>query len=370
MPKDETLASFPSMSPARLKPGVVTGADYVALVAACKSGGYALPAVNVIGTSSVNAVLESAARNKSDVIVQLSNGGARFFAGEGCPDAGKARVLGAVSAAQHVHLLAEQYGVCVVLHTDHANRALVPWVDALIDRSVEAVQRTGKPLFSSHMLDLSEEPIEQNLSECLRVLKRLAPLGMSLEIELGVTGGEEDGVGHDHDDAADNAHLYTQPEDLLQAYQTLSGHGHFSVAASFGNVHGVYAPGNVQLRPEILKASQALASAKLGLPANPFDFVFHGGSGSEPEKIEEALGYGVFKMNIDTDTQFAFANAVGQFVGENPAAFAHQIDPVTAKPYKKLYDPRKWLRLAEQNMARRLDEAFEVLRSKNRTLAQ
>ncbi len=353
----------------RLKPGVVSGAEYRSLVAACKQGGYALPAVNVIGTSSVNAVLESAARNKADVIVQLSNGGARFYAGEGSPDAARARVLGAVSAARHVHLMAQEYGVCVVLHTDHANRALVPWVDAMIDHSVAEVAATGKPLFSSHMLDLSEEPIEQNLSECLRVLKRLEPLGMSLEIELGVTGGEEDGIGQDHDDAADNAHLYTQPEDLLLAYKTLSGHGHFSVAASFGNVHGVYAPGNVQLRPEILRASQELAISRLNLGPNPFDFVFHGGSGSEPEKIEEALGYGVFKMNIDTDTQFAFANAVGQFVGENPMAFAHQIDPTSGKPYKKLYDPRKWLRLAEKNMAARLDEAFAVLKSAGRSLA-
>ncbi|HZH29052.1 MAG TPA: class II fructose-bisphosphate aldolase [Azospirillaceae bacterium] len=352
------------------RPGVVWGDDYRRLIAACKQGGYALPAINVIGTSSVNAVLEAAARNRSDVIIQLSNGGARFFAGEGLPDSAKARVLGAVSAARHVHLLAEHYGVCVVLHTDHANRGLVPWVDALVDHSVQEFEKTGRPLFSSHMLDLSEEPLEQNLTECQRMLKRLAPLGMSLEIELGVTGGEEDGIGHDLDDHADNSHLYTQPGDVLRAYELLSPLGHFSVAASFGNVHGVYAPGNVQLRPEILRDSQALVTERFSTGRNPLDLVFHGGSGSEKEKIAQAITYGVFKMNIDTDTQFAFANPIGRFVKENPVAFEHQIDPVSGKPYKKLYDPRKWLRLGEQGMAARLDEAFRDLGAQGRSLAK
>jgi fructose-bisphosphate aldolase class II len=362
------MATAISATASALSPGVVHGDEYLALVAACKAGGYALPAVNVVGTNSVNAVLEAAAKHRSDVIIQLSNGGARFYGGEGCPDAEAARVLGAVSAARHVHLLAEHYGVCVVLHTDHANRKLIPWVDALIDQSIAHRRDSGRPLFSSHMLDLSEEPIEENLAECERVLKRLAPLGMSLEIELGVTGGEEDGIGSEHDDAADNSHLYTQPEDVLLAYERLSPLGHFSVAASFGNVHGVYSPGNVKLRPEILRASQELVAARHDLAANPLDLVFHGGSGSEKAKIAEAIRYGVFKMNIDTDTQFAFASAIGRFVGDHQEAFANQIDPATGKPYKKLYDPRKWLREGEKGMVDRLEEAFLDLGSAGRSL--
>lgn len=356
-------------TPTGLKPGVVTGADYRRLVAACQEGGYALPAVNVVGTNSVNAVLEAAAKNRSDVIVQLSNGGARFFAGEGMKDALQARILGAVSAAQHVHLLAKEYGVCVVLHTDHANKGLIPWVEGMIAHGEEFFRRTGKPLFSSHMLDLSEEPLEENLAECARVLKRLAPLGMALEIELGVTGGEEDGIGSEDLEAADNARLYTQPEDVLRAYELLSPIGTFSVAASFGNVHGVYAPGNVKLRPEILGASQELVAQRHGGGTKPLALVFHGGSGSEKEKIAQAVGFGVFKMNIDTDTQFAFAESIGRFVLENEAAFRYQIHPETGKPLKKLYDPRKWLREGETGIVRRLDEAFADLGSAGRTLA-
>lgn len=364
------MSDAATLNPAtRLKPGVVSGKDYATLVAACKAGGYALPAVNVVGSDSINAVMEAAAKNKSDVIIQLSNGGARFMAGEGCPDAAKARILGAVSAAQHVHLLAEQYGICVVLHTDHADRKLVPWVDALIDHSEEHFAKTGKPLFSSHMLDLSEEALEPNVEECVRVLKRMAPMGMSLEIELGVTGGEEDGIGHELEESADNAHLYTQPEDVLYAYEKLSPLGHFTVAASFGNVHGVYAPGNVKLRPEILKSSQALVSERHGGGDKPLNLVFHGGSGSEKEKIHEAVSYGVFKMNIDTDTQFAFAKPVGDYVKANPKAFEFQVDPETGKPYKKLYDPRKWLRAGELGIVARLEEAFADLGSKGKSIA-
>ncbi|HQC72328.1 MAG TPA: class II fructose-bisphosphate aldolase, partial [Candidatus Competibacteraceae bacterium] len=223
---------------AHLKPGVVTGKDYLTLVAAAKAGGYALPAVNVSSSSTINAVLEAAAKNQADVIIQLSNGGAQFYAGQGMKDGFQAKVLGAVAAALHVHLLAEHYGVCVVLHTDHANKALIPWVDALLDHGEAYFKQHGKPLFSSHMLDLSEESMEFNLNECARVLSRMAPLDMSLEIELGVTGGEEDGSGSELEESADNSHLYTQPEDVLQAYERLSPIGHFSVAASFGNVHG------------------------------------------------------------------------------------------------------------------------------------
>jgi len=353
-----------------LKAGVVSGEDYTQLVNGCKDGGYALAAVNCVGTNSVNAVMEAAAKNNSDVIIQFSNGGAQFYAGQAMEDAFQAKVMGAVSAAQHVHLLAEHYGICVVLHTDHANRALVPWVDALIDHSEAHFKAHGRPLYSSHMLDLSEEDIEDNLRECVRVLERMAKLDMSLEIELGITGGEEDGVGHEVDENADNSHLYTQPEDVLKAYELLSPIGHFSVAASFGNVHGVYKPGNVQLRPQILRNSQALVMESHNTDRNPLNLVFHGGSGSEKAKIAEALTYGVFKMNIDTDTQFAFSEAVGTYVEANAKAFKYQIDPEDGTPYKKQYDPRKLLRAGEQGFIARLDEAFVDLGCAGKSLAK
>lgn len=349
-----------------LKPGVVTGDDYLTLVKACKEGGYALPAVNIVGTNSLNAVLESAAKNKSDVVIQLSNGGAQFYAGKGIEDSLTAKVMGAISAALHVHMMAEHYGVCVVLHTDHANKALVPWVEAMIDYGEDFYEQHGKPLFSSHMVDLSEEEIDYNLSECARLLERMAKIDMSIEIELGCTGGEEDGVGSDE---IDNDKLYTQPEDCLKAYELLAPIGHFSLAASFGNVHGVYKPGNVELRPEILKNSQALVQSTNNLDNNPLDLVFHGGSGSEKEKIDESLTYGVFKMNIDTDTQFAFASSIGQYIEEHSKAFKHQIDPDDGTPYKKQYDPRQWLREGELGMIARLDEAFKDLKSAGKSIA-
>ncbi|WP_367160797.1 class II fructose-bisphosphate aldolase [Kozakia baliensis] len=358
-----------SSKPHSLKPGVVTGDDYLTLLDACKAGGYALPAVNVVGTDSVNAVLESAARNNSDVIIQCSNGGARFYAGEGLADQHRARVLGAAAMARHVHLLAKEYGVCVILHTDHANRKLIPWVEGLLDLSEVEVKAGRPPLFSSHMLDLSSEPLEENLSECARLLPRMEKLGISLEIELGVTGGEEDGVGHDLEDHADNAHLYTQPEDVLQAWKLLSPLGHVTIAASFGNVHGVYKPGNVQLRPEILLHSQEHVAKAIGSGPKPLSLVFHGGSGSEKDKITAAVSYGVFKMNIDTDVQFAFANGVGEYVLQHPKAFQHQIDPETDAPYKKFYDPRKWLRIGEESIVSRLDEAFTDLGAKDQSIA-
>ena len=353
-----------------ISPGVVSGADYRTLLDACRDGGYALPAVNVVGTNSVNAVLEAAARNGSDVIIQTSNGGARFFAGEGLPDAHRARVLGAASLARHVHLLAKEYGIAVILHTDHADRKLVPWLDDLISLSEDEFAATGRPLFTSHMLDLSAEPIEKNLETSAEMLKRLAPLGMGLEIELGVTGGEEDGVGHDLEEGADNAHLYTQPEDVLRAWELLAPLGTVSIAASFGNVHGVYKPGNVKLRPEILLASQQAVAAVAKTGPKPLSLVFHGGSGSEVADIEAAVSYGVFKMNIDTDVQFAFAEGVGARVFENPEAFRHQIDPTSGKPLKSLYDPRKWLRAGEKSIIQRLDEAFETLGAKGRSIAK
>lgn len=356
------------MTSEKIKPGVVTGEEYKKLVTACKNGGYALPAVNVTGSNSINAVMESAAKNNSDIIVQLSNGGAGFYAGSGFPDSSAGKIHGAIAAALHVHELAEYYGICVVLHTDHANKALIPWVEALISRSEKHFSETGKPLFSSHMLDLSEDDIDFNLSESARLLERMNKIGMSIEIELGCTGGEEDGIGSE--DNVNNPSLYTQPEDVLLAYEKLSPIGHFSVAASFGNVHGVYKPGNVQLRPDILKNSQALVQERHSTSNNPLDLVFHGGSGSEKSKITEAISYGVFKMNIDTDTQFAFAEPVGKYVEENREAFKYQIDPETEKPYKKLYDPRKWLREGEKGMVARLEEAISDLGGKNRSIAK
>lgn len=353
-----------------LKPGVVTGEDYKTLLKAAKEGGYALPAVNTVGTNSVNAVMEAAAKNKADVIIQFSNSAGQFYAGKSLEDAFEAKVIGSVSAAHHIHLMAEKYGICVVLHTDHANKGLIPWVEALVGYSEVNYKEFGKPLYSSHMLDLSAEDIDFNLSECERLLKRMAPIGMSLEIELGVTGGEEDGVGSDDDIGADNPLLYTQPEDCLRAWELLSPIGHFSLAASFGNVHGVYKPGNVKLRPEILKNSQELVQETCSTGDKPLDLVFHGGSGSDKKKISEALSYGVFKMNIDTDTQFAFAKAVGAYVEENIKAFKYQIDPEDGTPYKKLYDPRKFLRAGEEGMIERLDEAFADLGSVGKSLAQ
>ena len=351
-----------------IRAGVVFGEDYKALVRACKAGRYALPAVNVVGTNSINAVLEAAARNQSDVVIQLSHGGSLFYAGAGFPDPGLGRVAGAFSAAQHVHEMAQHYGICVILHTDHANLGMMSWVETLVGLSEESYRATGRPLFSSHMLDLSEEPLEENLRLCARMLGRIAPLGMSLEIELGVTGGEEDGVGSE--DNINNPSLYTQPEHVLRAWEVLSPMGHFSIAASFGNVHGVYKRGNVKLRPDILKNSQLLVQERFQTAENPLDLVFHGGSGSEKEQITETLDYGVFKMNIDTDTQFAFAEPVGRYVQENPRAFAHQLDPDTGVPYKKIYDPRKWLRAGEEGMIARLTEAFTDLRSAGQSVAK
>jgi fructose-bisphosphate aldolase class II len=353
-----------------LSPGVVTGERYRALVASAKEGGYALAAVNVTSTHTLNSALEAAGSTQTDIIIQLSNGGAQFYAGKGIEDGFQAKVLGGVSAARHIHLLAEQYGICVVIHTDHADKKLIPWVEALVGHGEEHHRQTGQPLFSSHMLDLSAEDIEFNLSECERLLERMAKIDMSLEIELGVTGGEEDGVGADIDSEADNSRLYTQPDDVLQAFDRLTPIGHFSVAASFGNVHGVYKPGNVKLRPEILKNSQALVKEQRSTDANPLNLVFHGGSGSEKEKIHEAVGYGVFKMNIDTDTQFAFSSPLKDYIDENGKAFQYQIDPDDGTPYKKLYDPRKWQRACEEGMGARLIEAFEDLGSKGRSIAK
>ncbi len=357
------------MGSSKLSAGVVTGADYQTLIKNCRAEGYALPAVNVTSSSTMNAAIEAASKSGADIIIQLSGGGAQFFAGQGIEDGEAAKLAGAVSAAQHAHTVAKHYGVCVALHTDHANRKLLPWVDAMITAGEEHYAATGKPLYSSHMIDLSDEPMEDNLAECLTRLERMAKIDMTLEIELGITGGEEDGVGQDLDEI-DNDRLYTQPEHVVEAHKLLSHLGHFSVAAAFGNVHGVYKPGNVQLRPEILKNAQALGTSELNAGENPFDFVFHGGSGSEEKDIKDAISYGVFKINIDTDTQFAYSKPVGTYVEENARAFKFQIDPDTDEPYKSKYDPRKWVRKAEQSMVDRLQESFEVFGAKGKSLAR
>ena len=347
-----------------VKAGVLSGDDVTRLYKYAKEQGFAIPAVNVVGSDSVNAVLEAAKTANSPVIIQFSNGGAGFYAGKAC---GNADVLGAVAGAQHVHLLAKAYGVPVILHTDHAARKLLPWIDELVKFSREYKKAHGVPLFSSHMLDLSEESLEENLSTCEKYLNELSELGISLEIELGVTGGEEDGVDNT---GVDNALLYTQPEDVARAYERLSKiSDRFSIAASFGNVHGVYKPGNVVLRPEILKNSQAYVADKFQtLTDKPVNFVFHGGSGSELKDIKDAVSYGVVKMNIDTDTQWAFWDGVRGYEAKNRAYLQGQIGNPEGedKPNKKYYDPRKFLRAGEESMVKRLLTAFEDLNCLNR----
>lgn len=345
--------------------GVLGGSEACKLYEYAKSEGFALPAVNVVGTNSVNAVLEAAKKVNSPVIIQLSNGGASFYAGKGvngASEVGKGDVLGAISAAHHVHLLAEHYGIPVILHTDHAARKLLPWIDGLIKASKDYRAKNGKSLFTSHMLDLSEESLEENVSTCKSYLKELSALDIALEIELGVTGGEEDGVDNTN---VDNARLYTQPEDVAFAYKELGEISElFSIAASFGNVHGVYKPGNVVLRPEILKNSQEhVAKVFATKSAKPVNFVFHGGSGSEISDIKNAVSYGVIKMNIDTDTQWSFWDGVRAYEAANHGYLQGQIGNPEGddKPNKKYYDPRKWLREGEISTIKRLEIAFENL---------
>ncbi len=345
-----------------VKPGVIAGKDLQEVFRIARENQFALPAVNVVGSNSVNAVMEAAQVVKAPVIIQLSNGGAAFYAGKGAKGQGQdAAVLGAISAAKHVHLLAEAYGVPVVLHTDHAAKKLLPWIDGLLDAGEKFFAETGKPLFSSHMLDLSEEPLQENIDICKTYLTRMSKMGMTLEIELGITGGEEDGVDNSN---VDNSLLYTQPEDVCLAYEELMKISpNFTIAASFGNVHGVYKPGNVQLRPEILKNSQDYITKKLGTAEKPVNFVFHGGSGSALKDIREAIGYGVIKMNIDTDTQWAFWDGIRAYEAKNHDYLQGQIgNPDGADvPNKKFYDPRKWLRTGEEAVIERLKTAFSDL---------
>ncbi len=350
-----------------VKPGVVTGQDVQKIFRIAKENNFAIPAVNVVGTNSVNAVLEAARTAKSPVIVQFSNGGAAFWAGKGLNnDNQEAAVLGGISGARHIHLVAEAYGVPVIVHTDHAAKKLLPWIDGLIDMSEKHFRKHGKPLYSSHMLDLSEEPLAENIEISKRYLERMSKLGITLEIELGVTGGEEDGIDNT---GVDNAMLYTQPEHVALAWSELSKvSDQFTIAASFGNVHGVYKPGNVKLQPKILRNSQDYIARNLKTQEKPVNFVFHGGSGSSQEEIREAISYGVIKMNIDTDTQWAYWIGIRDYYEKNRGYLQSQIgNPEGAdKPNKKKYDPRVWLREGEKTMITRLMQAFEDLNCLNR----
>ena len=349
------------MANLKLKPGVLTGNALREVFDYCKSESCALPAVNVIGSHSTNAILEAARQAKAPIIVQYSHGGAQFNAGKFLDNSKNlASIQGGVAGAHHVRVMAEAYGVPVILHTDHAAKKLLPWIDGLLDAGEKYFAQTGSPLFSSHMLDLSEEPLHENLEISAKYLARMAKMGMTLEIELGVTGGEEDGVDNS---GVDNAKLYTQPADVLAAYDALKSVGAFTVAASFGNTHGVYAPGNVKLTPKILKNSQEFIQKERGTGAMPVDFVFHGGSGSSQEEIREAVSYGVVKMNIDTDTQYAFLAPIKKYMDEKDAYLKSQLgNPEGAdKPNKKHIDPRVWMALGEKGMAARVVEAFRDL---------
>ncbi|MFA9373121.1 MAG: class II fructose-bisphosphate aldolase [Poseidonibacter sp.] len=343
-----------------VKPGVLTGSEAKKLFAYAKENKFAIPAVNVVGTDSVNAVLEAAAKVNSPIIVQFSNGGTSYYAGKGLKTE-DASILGGISGAIHVHTMAAAYGVPVILHTDHAARKLLPWIDGLLKAGKSHFAKTGRPLYTSHMLDLSEEPLEENIATCVEYFKTMSELDMMIEIELGITGGEEDGVDNSE---VDNALLYTQPEEVCYAYEELSKVSpNFTIAASFGNVHGVYKPGNVVLSPKILENSQKFIQEKHSTSAQPVDFVFHGGSGSELGEIREAIEYGVIKMNIDTDTQWATWDGVREYVAKNHDYLQGQIGNPDGedKPNKSYYDPRKWLRASQESMIARLEVAYSDL---------
>lgn len=351
----------------RFKSGVLFGQEAMDLLKHANDNNYALPAVNVIGTNSANAVLETARELNSPVIVQYSNGGAAFFAGKGLSnEAQNSAILGGLSGAYHIHHMAKAYDVPVILHTDHCAKKILPWVDGLLEHGKKFHAQNKRPLYTSHMLDLSEESLEENIETCVKYLKVMAPLDMILEIELGVTGGEEDGV--DNTDV-DSSKLYTQPEEVAYAYEELSKVSpNFTIAAAFGNVHGVYKPGNVELTPEILKNSQTYVQEKFSTADNPINFVFHGGSGSPQSQIREAIEYGAVKMNIDTDMQWAYLSGVRDYLGEKADYLKKQIGNPEGeeKPNKKYYDPRVWLRKGEEAFVVRLKQAFEDLNCINR----
>lgn len=349
-----------------IKPGVATGDDVQKIFDYAKQKGFALPAVNVTSSSTVNAVMETAAKLNSPVIIQFSNGGGQFFAGKGLKNENeRAAIAGSIAGAKHIHELAELYGATVILHTDHCAKNLLPWIDGLMDANEKFYAETGKSLYSSHMLDLSEEPIEENIELCKQYLERMSKIGMTLEIELGITGGEEDGVDNS---GVDSSKLYTQPEEVAYAYEELMKvSDKFTIAAAFGNVHGVYKPGNVVLTPKILKNSQEYVQQKFNTEHNPVNFVFHGGSGSTLEEIREAISYGVVKMNIDTDLQFAFTEGVRDYVASKIDYLRTQIGNPEGEdqPNKKYYDPRKWVREGELTFIKRLEQAFADLNNVN-----
>ncbi|MBN9293247.1 MAG: class II fructose-bisphosphate aldolase [Flavobacteriia bacterium] len=349
-----------------IRPGVATGDQVQEIFKLAKEKKFALPAVNVTGSSTVNSVMETAAKLNAPVIIQFSNGGALFNAGKSLSNENeRAAIAGAVTGALHIHKLAELYGATVILHTDHCAKKLLPWIDGLLDASEEYFKLTGKPLYSSHMIDLSEEPIEENIEICKKYLERMSKMGMTLEIELGITGGEEDGVDNT---GVDSSKLYTQPAEVAYAYEELSKISHrFTIAAAFGNVHGVYKPGNVKLTPVILKNSQTYVQEKFNTGNNPVDFVFHGGSGSTLEEIREAIDYGVIKMNIDTDLQFAYTEGVRDYITSKIGYLKTQIGNPEGEdlPNKKYYDPRKWLREGELTFNKRLEQAFRDLNNIN-----
>jgi len=346
----------------KIKSGVATGDTVQEIFQLAKEKGFALPAANVISSSTINAVIEAAKELNAPVIVQFSNGGAHFNAGKGLSNEGqKAAIAGAIAGAKHVHVMAKAYDVPVILHTDHCAKKLLPWIDGLLDAGEEFYKENGVPLFSSHMIDLSEEPIEENIDICKRYLERMDKIDMTLEIELGITGGEEDGV--DNTDV-DVSKLYTQPEEVAYSYEELlKVSPRFTVAASFGNVHGVYKPGNVKLTPKILDNSQKYIENKYNTGKNPVDFVFHGGSGSSLEEIREAIGYGVIKMNIDTDLQYAYMAGVRDYMSDKSEYLQGQIgNPDGAdSPNKKFYDPRVWVRKGEDTFKERIKQAFKDL---------
>ena len=353
----------------KFRSGVLYGDEIKALFDYANENNFAIPAVNVVNTETVNAVLETARDVKSPVIIQFSNGGSIFFGGKGLSNEDqKAAIAGGISGAQHVHNMAKHYGVPVVLHTDHAAKKLLPWIDGLLDEGEKFYEKTGQPLYSSHMLDLSIEPLDENIEISTKYFERMNRMGMTLEIELGVTGGEEDGVDHS---GIDSSRLYTQPEEVAKAYEALKKiSNHFTIAAAFGNVHGVYKPGNVELKPIILKNSQEYIMKKFNTGVNPVNFVFHGGSGSEKHLIKEAITYGVIKMNIDTDMQWAFWNGVRHYYQKNEAYLQSQIGNPEGddKPNKKLYDPRAWLRKGQDSFIERLKEAFDDLNALERNI--
>lgn len=351
----------------KFKPGVLTGDEVTEVLNDAKAHSYALPAVNVISTNSVNAVLETARDLNSPVVIQFSNGGGAFYAGKGLDNKNQeAAVLGSVSGAQHVHLMAKAYGVPVIMHTDHCAKNLLPWMDGMLQHGMEHFERTGRSLFSSHMLDFSEEPLHENIELSVEYFKKMTQMGVTLEIELGVTGGEEDGV--DNSDV-DSSKLYTQPEEVAYAYEHMNAvSNRFTVAAAFGNVHGVYKPGNVKLSPIILNNSQEYIQSKFNTGPKPVNFVFHGGSGSSREEIREAISYGAVKMNIDTDMQWAYTVGIRNYMSNKSAYLQNQIGNPEGddKPNKKFYDPRVWLREGEKEFVARLKQAFEDLNAVGR----